>query len=112
MNDNTSETTKKKDRKKQKRKNRIGEDIDKKSTTHTIEQAVQWPTSVALNTHTLKGLGVVDIINRLEQSVFRRWAGKVFQILGALQQKLFSKVTVLALNVFNSVRWTWRRQCA
>ena len=46
MNDNTSETTKKK--KKRKRKNRIGEDIDKKSTTHTIEQAVQWPTSVAL----------------------------------------------------------------
>ena len=38
-----------------------------------------------------------------EQSVFRRWAGKVFQILGALQQKLFLKVAVLALNVFNSV---------
>ena len=54
MNDNTSETTKKKKKKKKKkrkRKNRIGEDIDKKSTTHTIEQAVQWPTSVALNTH-------------------------------------------------------------
>ena len=91
QNDNTLETTKKK--KKQKCKNRIGEDIDKKSTTHTIEQAVQWPTSVALNTHTLKGLGGVDIINRLseiqvittEQSVFRRWVGKVFQILGALQ---------------------------
>ena len=31
------------------------------------EQAVQWPTSVALNTHTLKGLGVVDIINRLSE---------------------------------------------
>ena len=46
-------------------KNRIGEDIDKKSTTHTIEQAVQWPTSVALNTHTLKGLGGFDIVNRL-----------------------------------------------
>ena len=44
---------------------------------------------MALNTHTLKGLGGADIINRLceiqvitnEQSVFRRWAGKVFQIL-------------------------------
>ena len=47
-------------------KNRIGEDIDKKSTTHKrIEQAVQWRTSVALNTHTLKGLGSVDIVNRL-----------------------------------------------
>ena len=46
-------------------KNRIGEDIDKKSTTHTIEQAVQWPTSVALNTHTLKGLEGVDVINGL-----------------------------------------------
>ena len=32
-----------------------------------IEQAVQWPTSVALNTHTLKGLGHVDIINRLSE---------------------------------------------
>ena len=32
-----------------------------------IEQAVQWPTSVALNTHTLKGLGGVDIINRLSE---------------------------------------------
>ena len=68
MNDNTSETTKKKKKKKRKRKNRIGEDIDKKSTTHTMEQAVQWPTSVALNTHTLKGLGGVDIINRLSET--------------------------------------------
>ena len=32
-----------------------------------IEQAVQWPASVALNTHTLKGLGGVDIINRLSE---------------------------------------------
>ena len=32
-----------------------------------IEQAVQWPTSVALNTHTLKGLGGVAIINRLNE---------------------------------------------
>ena len=32
----------------------------------------------------------------------RRWAGKVFQILGALQKKLLSKVTVLALTVFSS----------
>ena len=61
-NDNTLEKTKKK--KKRKCKNRIGEDIDKKSTTHTIEQAVQWPTSVALNTHTLKGLGGVDISHK------------------------------------------------
>ena len=38
------------------------------STTHTIEQAVQWRTSVALNTHTLKGLGGVDIIIRLSYS--------------------------------------------
>ena len=50
---------------KQKCKNRIGEDTDKKSTAHTIEHAVQWRTSVALNTHTLKGLGGVDVINRL-----------------------------------------------
>ena len=58
---------------------------------------------VAFNTHTLKGQGVsTSVINRLneiqvvnkkillakcatDQSVFRRWAGKVFQILGALQ---------------------------
>ena len=59
--------TKKRPKKKCQCKNRIGEDIDKKSTTHTIEQAVQWPTSVALNTHTLKGLGGVDIINRLSE---------------------------------------------
>ena len=32
-----------------------------------IEQAIQWPTSVALNTHTLKGLGGVNIINRLSE---------------------------------------------
>ena len=51
QNDNTLETTKKK--KKCKCKNRIGKDIDKKSTTHTIKQAVQWPTSVVLHTNTL-----------------------------------------------------------
>ena len=62
-NDNTLETTVKK--KKRNCKNRIGEDNDKKSTKHKIKQAVQWPTSVALNTHTLKGQGGVDIINRL-----------------------------------------------
>ena len=56
-----------KKKKKRKCKNRIGEDIDKKSTTHTIEQAVQWPTSVALNKHTLKGLRGADIINRLSE---------------------------------------------
>ena len=49
-------------------KNKIGEDIDEKSTTHTIEQAVQWTTSaVALNAHTVKALGGVDIINRLSE---------------------------------------------
>ena len=37
-------------KKKWKCKNRIGEDIGKNSTTHMIEQAVQWPTSVALGT--------------------------------------------------------------
>ena len=58
---------KRQQKKKQNCKNRIGEDIDKKSTKHTIKQAVQWPTSVALNTHTLKGLGGVDIINRLSE---------------------------------------------
>ena len=30
---------------------RIREDIDEKSTTQTIKQAIQWSTSVALNTH-------------------------------------------------------------
>ena len=58
----TLETTKKR-----KCKNRIEEDIDKKSTTHPIEQAVQWLTSVALNTHTLEGLGGDHIINRLSE---------------------------------------------
>ena len=62
-----SNTTNKNDKKETECKNRIGEDIDKKWTTHTIEQAVQWPTSVALNTHTLKRLGGVDIINRLSE---------------------------------------------
>ena len=67
-----------------------------------MEQAGQWPSSVAIDTHTLIGLGRgVDIINRLseiqvvikkfflekqtEQSMFRRWYGKVFQFLGAPQ---------------------------
>ena len=58
---NTLETTKKTDAKTE----LVRTCIDKKSTTHTIEQAVQWPTSVALNTHTLKGLGGFDIVNRL-----------------------------------------------
>ena len=62
-----SNTTNKNDKKETECKNRIWEDIDKKLTTHTIEQAVQWPTSVALNTHTLKRLGGVDIINRLSE---------------------------------------------
>ena len=30
--------------------------IKKINNTYTIKQAVQWPTSVALNTHTLKGV--------------------------------------------------------
>ena len=67
-----------------------------------MEQAGQWPSSVAIDTHTLIGLGRgVDIINRLseiqvvikkfflemqtEQSMFQRWYGKVFQVLGAPQ---------------------------
>ena len=67
-NDNTLESTKKKKRrKKRKCKNRIGEVIDKKSRTHTIEHAVQRPTSVALNKHTLKSLRGADIINRLSE---------------------------------------------
>ena len=64
---NKNDNIKKRQKKKCQCKNRIGEDIVKKSTTHTIEQAVQWPTSVALNTHTLKGLGGVYIINRLSE---------------------------------------------
>ena len=60
-NDNTLETTKKK----RNAKTELGRISIK--TTHTIEQAVQWPTSVALNTHTLKRLGGVDIINRLSE---------------------------------------------
>ena len=70
--------TKKRPKKKCQCKNRIGEDIDKKSTTHTIEQAVQWPTSVALNTHTLKGLGGVDIINRLSYREMQVVLKKIF----------------------------------
>ena len=33
----------------------------KESTTHSIEQADQWPTSVALDVNALIGLGGVDI---------------------------------------------------
>ena len=61
-NENTLETTEKE----MEMQNRIVEDIDKKSTTHTNEQPVQWLTSVAL-IHTLKGLGGVNIINRLRE---------------------------------------------
>ena len=61
---NKNDNTKKRRKKKCKCQNRIWEAIDKKSTTHTIEQAVQWPTSVALNTHTLKSLGGVDISHK------------------------------------------------
>ena len=45
-------------------KTELGTTSIKKSTTQTIEQAVQWPTSVAFNTHTLKGLGGVDISHK------------------------------------------------
>ena len=61
---NTLETTKKTDAKTE----LVRTCIDKKSTTHTIEQAVKWPTSVALNTHTLKGLGGATCIGRLGNS--------------------------------------------
>ena len=57
-----------------------------------MEQAGQWPSSVAIDTHTLIGLGRgVDIINRLSeiQVVIKKlslaWYGKVFQFLGAAQ---------------------------
>ena len=61
---NTLETTKKTDA-----KTELGRTcIDKKSTTHTIEKAVQWPTSVALNTHSLKGLGGATCIGRLQSA--------------------------------------------
>lgn len=71
--------TKKRPKKKCQCKNSIGEDIDKKSTTHKrIEQAVQWWTSVALNTHTVKGLGGVDIINRLSYREMQVVIKKIF----------------------------------
>ena len=38
-------------KKKKEMQSRIREDIDEKSTTQTIKQAIQWSTSVALNTH-------------------------------------------------------------
>ena len=72
------DNTKKLQKKKCQCKNKIGECIDKKSTTHTIEQAVQWRTSVALNTHTLKGLGDVDIIIRLSYSEMQVVIKKIF----------------------------------
>ena len=62
---NTLETTKKKTDAKTEL---VRTCIDKKSTTHTIEQTVQWPTSVAFNTHTLKGLGGATCIGRLGNS--------------------------------------------
>ena len=55
---NKNDNTKKRQKEECQCKNRIWEDIDKKSTTHTIEQAVQWLTSVALNTHTPKNINV------------------------------------------------------
>ena len=57
-----------------------------------MEQAGQWPSSMAIDTHTLIGLGQgVDIINRLSEiqvvikKLFLAWNGKVFQFLGAAQ---------------------------
>ena len=44
--------------------NRIGAT----STAHSMEQASQWSSSVAIDTHTLIGLGRgVDIIHRLSE---------------------------------------------
>ena len=45
----------------------MGQTLIQESTTHSIEQAGQLPTSVALDTHTLVGLGGVDIIGRLSK---------------------------------------------
>ena len=39
----------------------LGQTSIKESTTHSIEKADQWPTSVALDANTLLGLGGVDI---------------------------------------------------
>ena len=50
QNDNTLETIKKRNAN---AKTELGRTSIKKSTTHTIKQAVQWPTGVVLNTHTL-----------------------------------------------------------
>ena len=55
---NKNDNTKKRQKEECQCKNRIWEDINKKSTTHTIKQAVQWLTSVALNTHTPKNVNV------------------------------------------------------
>ena len=51
QNDNTLETTKKK--RNANAKTELGRTSIKISTTHTIKQAVQWPTSVVLHTNTL-----------------------------------------------------------
>ena len=75
---NNNDNTKKRQKKKCQSKNRIKEDIDKKSTTHTIEHAVQWRTSVTLNTHTIIGLGAVDIIKRLSYSEMQVVIKKIF----------------------------------
>ena len=55
-----TKTTTLQKRQKNSNENRTGEDVDKKSTSYTIEQAVQWPTSVEPNIHT-KGLGGADV---------------------------------------------------
>ena len=39
----------------------MGQTSIKESTTHSIEKAGQWPTSVALDANALIGLGGVDI---------------------------------------------------
>ena len=51
QNDNTLETTKKK--RNANAKTELGRTSIKISTTHTIKQVVQWPTSVVLHTNTL-----------------------------------------------------------
>ena len=51
QNDNTLETTKKK--RNANAKTELGRTSIKISATHTIKQAVQWPTSVVLHTNTL-----------------------------------------------------------
>ena len=63
------------------------------STIHSIEKAGQWPTSVALDTHTLMGLGGVDIIGRLSK-------------IEIIIKKFFLKVRYWIVNVPTVGRWS------